>query len=110
MHACILIDTISINLNLMFMYISQIYYNVTNKVARSRHMVACQRPRKPCGTQFASVLFTGTISSPYSIPHISITTGKISFKFTYFMPSYTQFYIPNLKKIGQIVHEIAMCS
>ena len=56
-YARILIDTISINLNLMFMYISQIYFNVTNKVARSRHMVVCQQPRKPCGTQFASVIY-----------------------------------------------------
>ena len=34
-----------------------------------------------------SVLFTGTAKSPFSIPHISITTGPISIKFTYFMPS-----------------------
>ena len=34
-----------------------------------------------------SVLFTGTAKSPFSIPHISITTGLISIKFTYFKPS-----------------------
>ena len=34
-----------------------------------------------------SVLFTGTAKSPFSTPHISITTGPISIKFTYFMPS-----------------------
>ena len=33
-----------------------------------------------------SVLFTGTTKSPFSTPHISITTGPISIKFTYFMP------------------------
>ena len=33
-----------------------------------------------------SVLFTGTAKSPFSTPHISITTGPISIKFTYFMP------------------------
>ena len=34
-----------------------------------------------------SVLFTGTAKSPFSTPHISITTRPISIKFTYFMPS-----------------------
>ena len=34
-----------------------------------------------------SVLFTGTAKSPFSTPHISITTGPISIKLTYFMPS-----------------------
>ena len=34
-----------------------------------------------------SVLFTRTAKSPFSTPHISITTGPISIKFTYFMPS-----------------------
>ena len=34
-----------------------------------------------------SVLFTGTAKSPFSTHHISITTGLISIKFTYFMPS-----------------------
>ena len=33
-----------------------------------------------------SLLFTGTAKSPFSTPHISITTGSISIKFTYFMP------------------------
>ena len=34
-----------------------------------------------------SVLFTGTANSPFSAPHISITTKPISIKFTYFMSS-----------------------
>ena len=34
-----------------------------------------------------SVLFTGTANSLFSTLHISITTGLISIKFTYFMPS-----------------------
>ena len=34
-----------------------------------------------------SVLFTGTVNSPFSTSRISITTGLISIKFTYFMPS-----------------------
>ena len=34
-----------------------------------------------------SVLFTGTAKSPFSTPHISINTGPISIKFTYYMPS-----------------------
>ena len=34
-----------------------------------------------------SVLYTGTANSPFSTPLISITTGPISIKFTYFMPS-----------------------
>ena len=33
-----------------------------------------------------SVLFTGTAKSPFSTPHISITTTPISIKFTYYMP------------------------
>ena len=33
-----------------------------------------------------SVLFTKTAKSPFSTPHISITTRLISIKFTYFMP------------------------
>ena len=35
-----------------------------------------------------SVLFTGTAKSwsPFATPHISITTGPFSIKFTYFMP------------------------
>ena len=41
-----------------------------------------------------SVLFTGTAKSPFSTPHISITTGPISIKFIYFMPSiYTTLHI-----------------
>ena len=51
----------------------------------SRHTVVYQQPRKACGTQ--SVLFTGTTKSPFSIHHISITTGLISIKFKYFIPS-----------------------
>ena len=34
-----------------------------------------------------SVLFTKTAKSPFSIPHILITTGLISIKVTYFMSS-----------------------
>ena len=34
-----------------------------------------------------SVLFTGTAKSPFSTPHISITTGLIYINFIYFMPS-----------------------
>ena len=33
-----------------------------------------------------SVLFTGTAKSPFSTPHISITTGLISIQFTYYKP------------------------
>ena len=33
--------------------------------------------------QHTSVLFTGTAKSPFSTPHISITTGPISIKFSY---------------------------
>ena len=47
-----------------------------------------------------SVLFTGTAKSPFLTPHISITTGPISIKFTYLCTPYTQLYKPNLKKIG----------
>ena len=41
-----------------------------------------------------SVLFTGKAKSPFSTPHISITTGPISIKFKYFMLSiYTTLHI-----------------
>ena len=36
---------------------------------------------------YTSMLFTETTNSPFSTPHKSITTGPISIKFTYFMPS-----------------------
>ena len=57
----------------------------------------------------ASVSFTETANSPFLIPHISITTGPISIKFTYFMlPIYirTWLYIPSLKEIGPVVCKI----
>ena len=38
-------------------------------------------------TNVLFTLFTGTIKSPFSTPHISITTEPISIKFNYFMPS-----------------------
>ena len=34
-----------------------------------------------------SVLFPGTVNSPISTPHISVTTTLISIKFTHFMAS-----------------------
>ena len=68
-------------------------------------MVMCQWPRKPCDSQ---VLFTGTANSPFSAPRISITTGPISIKFTYFMPPYMRHYIPNLNEIGSVVCEICV--
>ena len=34
-----------------------------------------------------SVLFTGTANSPGSTPHMSMTTGPISIRFAYLMPS-----------------------
>ena len=51
-----------------------------------------------------SVLFTGTSNSPFSTPHISITTGLIFVKLKY-LP-YTRPYIPNLKEISPVVREI----
>ena len=78
----------------------------------------CQQPRKLCGAQVyylqvkthgcmlvakkavwhTSVLFTGNAKSLSSTSHLSITTGQISIKFIYFCTSYTQSYLPNLKK------------
>ena len=55
-----------------------------------------------------SVLFTGTANSLYSIPHISLTTGLISIKFTYFIPSTYATYIPTLEGISQVVYEICV--
>ena len=53
------------------------------------------------------VLFTRTTNLPFSTPHISITTGPISIKFTYFMPYIMPHYIPSLKEISPkiCVHE-----
>ena len=55
-----------------------------------------------------SVLFTGTTNLPFSTSHISVTTGKISIKFTNFMPLYTQPYIPYWKEIGPVIYEICI--
>ena len=70
-------------------------------------MVMCQRPRSCVAHKCTCVIYgTGTANSPFSTPGISITTKPISIKIKYFMPLYTQPYIPNLKKIGLVVHEI----
>ena len=55
-----------------------------------------------------SVLFTGTANLLFSTPRISITTGPISIKFTYFMPSIYATLIPNLKEIGPVVYKICV--
>ena len=34
-----------------------------------------------------SVLYTGIVKSPFSTPHISITTKPISIKFKHYMPT-----------------------
>ena len=49
-----------------------------------------------------SMLFTGTANSPFSTPHISITTVLISIKLTYFMPSIHTILHTNLKEIGLV--------
>ena len=52
--------------------------------------------------QHTSVLFTGTAKLLFSTPHISITTGPISIKFTYFMPSiYTTLHTTFDKKLDK---------
>ena len=53
-----------------------------------------------------SVLFTGTAKSPFSTPHISITTGPISMKFIYFMPSIYTTLHTKFEEIGLVVCEI----
>ena len=54
-------------------------------------------------------VITGTANSLFSTPCISITTGPISIKFTYFISSlYMRPYIPNLKEISPVVREICV--
>ena len=53
-----------------------------------------------------SVLFTGTAKSPFSTTHTSITTGPISIRLRYCMPSI--YAIPSLKEIGPTVHKICV--
>ena len=53
-----------------------------------------------------SMLFTGTANSPFSTPHISTTTVLISIKSHILYPPYTRPYIPNVKQISPVVHEI----
>ena len=55
-----------------------------------------------------SVLFTGTASSPFSTPHISITTGPISVISRILCPPYARPYIPSLKEIDVVVYEICV--
>ena len=52
-----------------------------------------------------SVLFTGTVNLLFSTARISITTGLISIKFTYFMSSIYSTLYTKFEKIGQVVHE-----
>ena len=54
------------------------------------------------------VIFTGTTNLPFSTPCISITTGLISIKFTYFIFSIYTPYIPNLKEITLEVCKICV--
>ena len=53
-----------------------------------------------------SVLFTETANLPFSTPHVSIATGLISIKFTYFMPS---IYV-TLHERNQLSSSPDMCS
>ena len=52
-----------------------------------------------------SVLITGTINSLFSTPRISIATGPISIKFTYFMPFIYATLHTKFEKIGPVVHK-----
>ena len=52
-------------------------------VQNTQHCVLVPKKAMWC----TSVLFTVTTNSAFSTPRISITTGLISIKFTYFMPS-----------------------
>ena len=54
------------------------------QVFLSRHMVVCEWPRKVCGTQ---VYYTETANLPFSTSLNSITSGLISIRFAYFMPT-----------------------
>ena len=58
------------------MYVDECYIKTHGRVSAAKEVM-----------WHTSVLFTGTAKSPFSTPHISITTGPISIKLTYFMPS-----------------------
>ena len=64
---------------------SLVTYSNYFKIKTHGHMSAAKKD-----LQHTSELFTGTTKSPFSTPCISITTGLISTKFTYFIsPPYT---------------------
>ena len=91
------------NLLSTFFLENKYYLNPTTSRLSSRHTVVCQRPRKSCGTQVSRHTVVcqrprkscGTqvsyLQEPLShhFQHVisSITTGPISIKCTYFMPS-----------------------
>ena len=55
-----------------------------------------------------SVLFTETANFPFLTPRISIPTGPISIRFTYFYALHICDSIPSLKKTSPGVHEICV--
>ena len=57
-------------------------YNIPHIIKTHGHVSAAKK-----AVWLTSVLFTGTANSPFLAPRIAITTGPISIKFTYFMPS-----------------------
>ena len=70
----------------------------------SRHMVMCQRPRKPCGTQ---VCYLQEPLTRHFKPLISLQPlGRFLSNSHTLCPPYTQPYIPNLKEISPVVREI----
>ena len=52
------------------------------------------------------MLFTGTTNLPFSTPHIYLYNQFLSNSHTYYMLSIYATFIPNLKKLGPVVHKI----
>ena len=63
-----------------------VHFYTQTETGKSRH-TRCRVSATKKDMWHTSVLFTGTTKSPFSTPHISITTGFITIQFTYFMLS-----------------------
>ena len=73
-------------------------------IRKSRHMVVCQQPRKPCGTQVCYL--EEPLTSCFQ-PLISLQPLGQFLSYSHILcPPYTRPYIPNLKEIGPVVREI----
>ena len=68
-------------------------------------MVMCQRPRKPCGTQDL-VYYYRNQTYHFNPLYLYNQWARFLSNSQMLCPPYTKLYIPNLKEITPVVHEI----